>query len=158
MCCIYVGNKLFFFVLLQAFITFIVLGIASDLHYLHEDCQRCVLHRDLKPSNIMLDSSFRARLSDFGLAMTVKHERSHATEYIAGTSRYINPTHIFSHNYNTSSDIFSFRVVVLAVVSGRRLRVINEDYSQMHIVDWVWRHYNKGKNHKCRGLTTEWSL
>ncbi|KAF8702610.1 hypothetical protein HU200_032996 [Digitaria exilis] len=62
----------------------IIFGMGSALLYLHQDCEQCVVHRDIKPSNVMLDSSFNAKLGDFGLARLVNHGRDERTTMVAG--------------------------------------------------------------------------
>ncbi|XP_031132020.1 L-type lectin-domain containing receptor kinase IX.1-like [Ipomoea triloba] len=64
-------------------------GLASALSYLHEEWEQCVLHRDIKSSNVLLDSSFNARLGDFGLASLIDHEKAPEKTYMGGTPGYV---------------------------------------------------------------------
>lgn len=76
----------------------IVIGLASALLYLHEECEQCVVHRDIKPSNVMLDSDFNPKLGDFGLARLMDHDHGSLTTRLAGTFGYIAPEYGASGN------------------------------------------------------------
>ncbi|KAK3136515.1 hypothetical protein QOZ80_5BG0437590 [Eleusine coracana subsp. coracana] len=126
----------------------IVLGIGSALLYLHQDSEQCILHRDIKPSNIMLDASFVAKLGDFGLARLIDRDRQSYTTAQAGTMWYMDPECMFSGTASTSSDVYSFGVVLLEIACGRRSIVVvsnTEEYASIHLVDWVWEHYGRGR-------------
>ncbi|GJM95714.1 hypothetical protein PR202_ga12491 [Eleusine coracana subsp. coracana] len=126
----------------------IVLGIGSALLYLHQDSEQCILHRDIKPSNIMLDASFVAKLGDFGLARLIDRDRQSYTTAQAGTMWYMDPECMFSGTASTSSDVYSFGVVLLEIACGRRPIVVvsnTEEYASIHLVDWVWEHYGRGR-------------
>lgn len=74
----------------------VIVGVASALHYLHNEFDQKVVHRDLKASNILLDSEFNARLGDFGLARAIENEKNSYTELngVAGTMGYIAPEYL----------------------------------------------------------------
>ncbi|KAJ3691264.1 hypothetical protein LUZ61_020428 [Rhynchospora tenuis] len=94
----------------------IALELGSALLYLHEGWQQCVVHRDIKPSNIMLDSSFNAKLGDFGLARLIDHNQDLETTIVAGTKGYMAPECVLgTANSSTQSDIFSFGIVLLEI-------------------------------------------
>lgn len=98
----------------------IILGLGSALHYLHRDWDQRVVHGDIKPSNIMLDSSYNAKLGDFGLARLGDHGTGpQTTDLVKGTMGYIDPEFVNTHRRSTESDIYSFGVVLLEIVSGR---------------------------------------
>ncbi|XWS39809.1 hypothetical protein CRYUN_Cryun18bG0086500 [Craigia yunnanensis] len=120
----------------------IVQGLASALFYLHEEGDHCVLHRDIKTSNIMLDSSFNAKLGDFGLARLVDHAKGSQTTLLAGTIGYMAPECFSSRKASKQSDVYSFGVVILEIACGKRS--IEDKYdSQVSLVAWVWDLYGK---------------
>lgn len=120
-------------------------GLASVLVYLHEECGVPVVHRDVKPNNIMLDSDFNPHLGDFGLARLLQTD-SYVTTMVAGTPGYLAPEVSFTGRATPESDVYSFGMVVLEIVCGRRSRGIMEENS---LVDSVWNVYEKGDLLKC---------
>ncbi|KAK1642792.1 hypothetical protein QYE76_060597 [Lolium multiflorum] len=128
----------------------IVRDIAIGLHYVHHEYEPMVLHRDIKASNVMLDSSFRARLGDFGLACTVAVNRNSATG-VAGTWGYIAPEYAICGKATRQTDIYALGVLILELVTGKRAldddHVVNSD--DMHITDWVWRLHREGRLSEC---------
>ncbi|ESW31169.1 hypothetical protein PHAVU_002G215400 [Phaseolus vulgaris] len=134
----------------KSFLTWIVryniaLGLASALLYLQEEWEQCVIHRDIKSSNIMLDSSFNAKLGDFGLARLVDHEKGSQTTHIAGTRGYIAPEYFTSGKATKESDIYSFGVVLLEITSGRKSVELEAEEGQITLVEWVWKLYGLGR-------------
>ncbi|PIA51935.1 hypothetical protein AQUCO_01000065v1, partial [Aquilegia coerulea] len=123
----------------------IALGLASALLYLHEEWEQCVVHRDIKSSNIMLDSSFNAKLGDFGLARFVDHELGVKTTMIAGTMGYLAPECVITGKAGKESDVYSFGVVALEIACGRRVVETREEPSKVGLVAWVWELYGSGR-------------
>lgn len=121
----------------------IVQGLASALFYLHEEGDHCVLHRDIKTSNVMLDSSFNAKLGDFGLARLVDHGKGSRTTLLAGTMGYMAPECVSSGKASKESDIYSFGVVALEIACGRRSIEPKYEESRAALVAWVWDSYGK---------------
>ncbi|KAI3442653.1 Protein kinase domain-containing protein [Psidium guajava] len=120
----------------------VVLGVASALAYLHEECERQIIHRDVKSCNIMLDSEFNAKLGDFGLAEVYEHScRTRAVTIPAGTMGYLAPEYVYYGVPTTKSDVYSFGVLVLEVATGR----LPVDRGGVILVDWVWGLWEKGK-------------
>ncbi|XP_038902785.1 L-type lectin-domain containing receptor kinase IX.1 [Benincasa hispida] len=123
----------------------IALGLASALLYLHEEWEQCVVHRDIKSSNVMLDSNFNVKLGDFGLARLMDHELGAQTTGLVGTLGYLAPEYISTGRASKESDVFSFGVVALEIVTGRMSRNSMEMESHKGLVEWVWDLYGSGK-------------
>ncbi|XP_066353666.1 probable L-type lectin-domain containing receptor kinase S.5 [Miscanthus floridulus] len=125
----------------------IVKGVASALHYLHDEYDQRVVHRDLKASNIMLDAAFSARLGDFGLARAIETDKTSYMEEagggVHGTVGYIAPECFHTEKATRESDVYAFGAVVMEVVCGRRPRCDIEGFH--FLVDWVWRLHRDGR-------------
>lgn len=120
-------------------------GVASALHYLHDEYDQKVLHRDLKASNIMLDSNFNARLGDFGLARAIENEKTSYAELggVHGTMGYIAPECFHTGKATCESDVYGFGAVLLEVVCGQRPWTKIEGFQSL--VDWVWYLHREGR-------------
>lgn len=103
-----------------------------------------VIHRDIKSANVLIDRSYNARLGDFGLAL-----RGHVDDYRlrstppAGTMGYLDPCYVTPDNLSTKTDVFSFGILLLEIISGRK--AIDVTYSPPSIVDWAIPLIKKGK-------------
>ncbi|XP_019094022.1 PREDICTED: probable receptor-like protein kinase At1g80640 [Camelina sativa] len=97
----------------------IALDTARGLEYLHEHCRPPIIHRDLKSSNILLDSSFNAKISDFGLAVSLD-EHGKANIKLSGTLGYVAPEYLLDGKLTDKSDVYAFGVVLLELLLGRR--------------------------------------
>lgn len=101
------------------------------------------MHGDIKPSNIMLDSSYNTKLGDFGLARLVDHgAKPRTTKVVLGTAGYIDPELINTRRPSTESDVYSFGIVLLEMVSGRH-PVEESDDEFFVLLRWVWELYSK---------------
>ncbi|KAH9301085.1 hypothetical protein KI387_012668 [Taxus chinensis] len=100
----------------------IAVGAAQGLAYLHHDCVPPIIHRDVKSNNILLDSDFNAHVADFGLAKIIQsHDRvADAMSAVAGSYGYIAPEYAYTLKVNEKSDIYSFGVVLLELVTGKQ--------------------------------------
>ncbi|KAL9663931.1 hypothetical protein QQ045_019325 [Rhodiola kirilowii] len=115
----------------------IIVGAAKGLAYLHHDCSPRVIHRDIKSSNILLDGNLEARVSDFGLAKLLKDEESHITTIVAGTFGYLAPEYMQSGRATEKTDVYSFGVLVLEVLSGKRPTDASFIEKGINIVGWL---------------------
>ncbi|CAK8565753.1 unnamed protein product [Lathyrus sativus] len=122
----------------------IVVGLASVLAYLHQECEQRVIHRDIKTANILLDGNLNPRLGDFGLAKLMDHDKSPVSTLTAGTMGYLAPEYLQYGKATDKTDVFSFGVVVLEVACGRR-PIDTERQEMVNLVDFVWGLYAKGK-------------
>ncbi|KAG6427408.1 hypothetical protein SASPL_111652 [Salvia splendens] len=120
----------------------ILLGVASALSYLHQECESQVIHRDIKSSNIMLDEGFNARLGDFGLARQIEHDKSPDATVAAGTMGYLAPEYLLTGRATDKTDVFSYGAVALEVACGRR--PIEKDVASRNLVEWVWGLHRDG--------------
>ncbi|XP_010460629.1 PREDICTED: serine/threonine-protein kinase-like protein At1g28390 [Camelina sativa] len=111
------------------------LQIASVIHALHT-AETPVIHRDIKSSNILIDGDGNARLADFGLALigNVGDERLKCTPP-AGTLGYLDPSYLAPADLTAKTDVFSFGILLLEMISGRE--AIDLSYSPSCIVDWA---------------------
>eukprot|EP01018_Ginkgo_biloba_P005849 Gb_09242 [translate_table: standard] len=98
----------------------IAVGVARAIAYLHEECLEWILHCDIKPENILLDKDFCPKVSDFGLAKLVEKERSLNVSTIRGTRGYLAPEWLAHKPITAKADVYSFGMVLLEIVSGRR--------------------------------------
>ena len=95
--------------------------MASALDYLHHGSSKRIIHRDVKASNVMLDEEYNARLGDFGLARIIQRDGTthHSTQAVAGTRGYMAYESFFTGRAGLDTDVYTFGVFVMEVVSGR---------------------------------------
>nr|XP_016470434.1 PREDICTED: proline-rich receptor-like protein kinase PERK9 isoform X1 [Nicotiana tabacum]XP_016470440.1 PREDICTED: proline-rich receptor-like protein kinase PERK9 isoform X1 [Nicotiana tabacum]XP_016470444.1 PREDICTED: proline-rich receptor-like protein kinase PERK9 isoform X2 [Nicotiana tabacum] len=115
----------------------IAVGAARGIAYLHEDCNPRIIHRDIKSSNILLDSNFEARVSDFGLAKLAQDANTHVTTRVVGTFGYMAPEYASSGKLTEKSDIYSFGVVLLELITGRKPVDTSQPLGEESLVEWA---------------------
>lgn len=112
-------------------------GAARGIAYLHEDCHPRIIHRDIKSTNILLDNSFEARVADFGLAKLALDANTHVTTRVMGTFGYMAPEYASSGKLTEKSDVFSFGVVLLELVTGRKPVDASQPLGDESLVEWA---------------------
>ncbi|KAF8034441.1 hypothetical protein BT93_C0677 [Corymbia citriodora subsp. variegata] len=98
----------------------VALDVARALSYLHHDCRSRVLHLDVKPENILIDENYRAVVTDFGLSKLMGKDESRVVTTIRGTRGYLAPEWLLEHGISEKSDIYSYGMVLLEMIGGRR--------------------------------------
>ncbi|KAK8353539.1 hypothetical protein V6Z12_A05G164700 [Gossypium hirsutum] len=92
--------------------------ITKGLAYIHDDCRQRIAHLDVKPQNVLLDDSFNAKISDFGLSKLINRDKSQVVTQMRGTLGYL--AHEWQHSRITVKvDINRFGIVMLEVITGR---------------------------------------
>ncbi|KAL0426893.1 UNVERIFIED_CONTAM: Receptor-like serine/threonine-protein kinase ALE2 [Sesamum latifolium] len=116
----------------------IALGAARALAYLHEDSSPRVIHRDFKASNILLEDDFTPKVSDFGLARAaLDEENRHISTRVMGTFGYVAPEYAMTGHLLVKSDVYSYGVVLLELLTGRKPVDMSQPPGQENLVSWA---------------------
>ncbi|KAK3222121.1 hypothetical protein Dsin_009146 [Dipteronia sinensis] len=123
----------------------IALDVARGVEYLHTLAHKSFIHRDLKPSNILLGDDMRAKVADFGLVRLAPENGKHSIETrLAGTFGYLAPEYAVTGRVTTKVDLFSFGVILMELISGRKALDETQPEDSVHLVTWFRRmHVNK---------------
>ncbi|CAI9773475.1 unnamed protein product [Fraxinus pennsylvanica] len=124
----------------------VVMGISRGLLYLHQDSRLRIIHRDLKTSNILLDCDFNPKISDFGIARSFDEDLTEIkTKRVIGTYGYMSPEYAVDGKYSVKSDVFSFGVLLLEIVSGKKNRSFHHPDHHHNLLGHAWLLFKEGK-------------
>ncbi|KAL6496957.1 hypothetical protein OROGR_028886 [Orobanche gracilis] len=116
----------------------IALGAARGLAYLHEDSSPHVIHRDFKSSNILLEYDYTPKVSDFGLARAATDEgNKHISTHVMGTFGYVAPEYAMTGHLLVKSDVYSYGVVLLELLTGKKPVDLSQPPGQENLVSWA---------------------
>lgn len=131
----------------------ILLDVATGLNYLHSFTTPPHVHKDIKSSNILLDTDFRAKIANFGMARSAEGEEDHftLTKHIVGTIGYMAPEYLEHGLVSVKLDVYAFGVLMLEILTGKEVAVLYEE--NKHLSDVLnavlkdedgkesWRHF-----------------
>ncbi|CAL5368213.1 unnamed protein product [Camellia sinensis] len=121
----------------------IIVGSAEGLSYLHGGTETRIIHRDIKSSNVLLDENLAPKIADFGLARCFAADKSHLSTGIAGTLGYMAPEYLVRGQLTEKADVYSFGVLILEIVCGRKNNAFIED--SCSLTQTVWKFYKTNR-------------
>ncbi|KAM3749525.1 hypothetical protein ACB098_05G192100 [Castanea mollissima] len=117
----------------------IIIGITRGILYLHQDSRLRIIHRDLKTSNVLLDGEMNPKISDFGIARIFKGDQiQDKTTRVIGTYGYMSPEYAVFGKFSTKSDVFSFGVILLEIISGKKNNSSYQTHPSLTLIGHVW--------------------
>ncbi|KAI9128757.1 hypothetical protein K1719_000240 [Acacia pycnantha] len=120
----------------------IAIDAGQGLEYLHHGCKPPIIHRDVKTANILLNENLEAKIADFGLSKVFKNDNTNSESEVMGTTGYLDPEYYKSRKLNEKSDIYSFGIVILELITGQPAVIKGEELE--HITAWVTNELKRG--------------
>ncbi|KAL2482652.1 Calmodulin-binding receptor-like cytoplasmic kinase 3 [Forsythia ovata] len=125
----------------------ISIDVAHGLTYLHLYAEKQIIHRDVKSSNVLLTESMRAKVADFGFARLgeMDSDKTYVSTQVKGTVGYLDPEYMRTYQLTSKSDVFSFGVLLIEILTGRRPVDLKRPLDDRVTIKWAFRKYNEGK-------------
>ncbi|KAL3532288.1 hypothetical protein ACH5RR_005809 [Cinchona calisaya] len=124
----------------------ISIDVAHALTYLHLYSEKQIIHRDVKSSNILLTESMRPKVADFGFAKQgeMDSDKTHVSTKVKGTVGYLDPEYMKTYQLTTKSDVFSFGILLIEILSGRRPVELKRPPDERVTIRWAFNKYSEG--------------